>query len=118
MAQDAAIVTTWKSPATGREKEALDCFMDWLTLMGKKAAEGDISQPEPYLKYDGSGGFGVVRGKSDKLLELWESDDFRSMLAKVQLSVNDVRTEIYAAGDSVNDTMQRYAQVASELGYL
>lgn len=74
MGRHAAIVTTWGSSVPGREAKAIEAFMDYLTLMGKQAADGNVSEPEAYFKYDGSGGMGVVRGDSTKLLELWESD--------------------------------------------
>ena len=118
MGREAAVVTTWKNAVTGREKEAIDSFMDWMTHMGKHAAEGHVTQPEAYLSYDGSGGMSVVRGSSDKLLELWDSDEFRTLIARVQLTVNDVTIQMYAAGDSVTDAMQRFAGVAGELGYM
>ncbi len=118
MGRQAALVTTWRSSVPGREKEALDCFMDYLTLMSKQAADGKTSEPEPYFKYDGSGGMGIVRGDSNALLELWESDDFRDVISRAQLTVQDIHTEMYAAGDSVQDMVGRFTQVASRMGYM
>jgi hypothetical protein len=92
--------------------------MDYLTLLGKQAAEGNVSEPEAYFKYDGSGGMGVVRGDSSMLLGLWESDDFRTMLARAQLTVMDLHTEMYAAGDSVQENVSTFTRVSGEMGYM
>lgn len=118
MGQQAALVTTWAGSVTGREKQSLEAFMDYLTLLGKQAAEGNVSEPEAYLKYDGSGGMGVVRGDSAMLLQLWESDDFRTMIARAQLTVKDLHTEMYAAGDSVQENVSNFTRVAGEMGFM
>src|SRR5687767_7181232 len=67
MGMHAAMVTTWGSSVPGREGKAIEAFMDYLTLMGKRAADDKVTEPEAYFKYDGSGGMGVVRGDSAML---------------------------------------------------
>lgn len=118
MGNHAAMVTTWGSSVPGREGKAIEAFMDYLTLLGKQAADDKISEPEAYFKYDGSGGMGLVRGDSSTLLELWESEDFRTMIAKAQLTVQDLHTEMYAAGDTVQDLVGNFTRVAGEMGYM
>src|SRR5687768_1632766 len=118
MGRQAALVTTWASSVPGREGKAIEAFMDYLTLLGKQAAEGHISQPDAFFKYDGSGGLGIVKGDSAKLVELWESEEFRSMLARAQLTVQNLHTEIYAADDTVQDLVGNFTRVAGELGYM
>jgi hypothetical protein len=118
MGRHAAIVTTWESSVPGREAKAIEVFMDYLTVMGKQAAEGNVSEPEAYLRYDGSGGMGLVRGDSAKLMELWESDEFRDVLARAQLTVQNLHTELYAAGDTVQDTVSNFTRVAGKMGYM
>ena len=118
MGRQAALVTTWASSVPGREAKAIETFMDYLTLLGKQAAEGHVSQPDSFFKYDGSGGFGIVKGDSATLVELWESEEFRSMLAKAQLTVQDLHTELYAADDTVQDLVGNFTRVAGEMGYM
>jgi hypothetical protein len=118
MGKQAAIITTWASSVPGREGKAIESFGDYLTLMGKRAADGDVSEPEAYFKYDGSGGLGIVKGDSTKLMEIWESDEFRDMLAKAQLTVQDLHSEIYGAGDTVGDLVGNFTRVAGEMGYM
>ena len=118
MGRQAALVTTWASSVPGREAKAIEAFMDYLTLLGKQAAEGNVSQPDAFFKYDGSGGLGIVKGDSATLVELWESEEFRSMLARAQLTVQDLHTELYAADDTVQDLVGNYTRVAGEMGYM
>ncbi len=49
MARDAALVTTFGSPVRGREAKSLEVFTEFLTFLGKQAAEGRCSQPEPFF---------------------------------------------------------------------
>lgn len=118
MGRQAALVTTWASSVPGREGKAIEAFMDYLTLMGKQAADDKVSEPQAYFKYDGSGGMALVQGDSTTLLELWESDDFRDMISRAQLTVQDLHTEMYAAGDSVQDMVGNYTRIAGEMGYM
>ena len=118
MGRHAAMVTTWESSVPGREAKAIEVFMDYLTILGKQAADGNVSEPEAYLRYDGSGGMGLVRGDSTVLMELWESDEFRDVLARAQLTVQNLHTELYAAGDTVQDTVGNFTRVAGEMGYM
>ena len=118
MGMHAALVTTWGSPVPGREGKSIEAFMDYLTLLGKQAADDNVSEPQAFFKYDGSGGMGMVQGDSAKLLELWESMEFREMLSKAQLTVQDLHTEIYAAGDTVQDLVGNFSRVAGEMGYM
>lgn len=118
MGKEAALVTTWTSSVPGREKQSIECFMDYMALLGKQAADGKTEQPEAYFKYDGSGGVGIVRGKSDHLLALWESEDFREIISRAQLTVEKLHTELYAAGDTVQEMVGNFTQVASRMGYM
>ena len=118
MALQAALVTTWTSSVPGREKQSIDCFMDYVALMSKRATDEKTSEPEAYFKYDGSGGMAIVRGQSDVLLEVWESDDFRDIISRAQLTVQEIRTEMYSAGDEVQDVIGRFTRVAGEMGYM
>ncbi|HYU92241.1 MAG TPA: hypothetical protein VEN95_01985, partial [Actinomycetota bacterium] len=70
MARDTALVTTFGYPVRGREAKSLEVFTEFLTFLGKQAAEGRCSQPEPYFAADTSTGMVIVRGRSDALAEI------------------------------------------------
>jgi hypothetical protein len=116
MAKDAAIVTSWGTPVAGREAKSLEVFMEFTTFIAKRAAEGKCSEAEPYFAADGSGGFAVVRGKSDALVEIWESEENLNLLAKAQLLVHDLKSHYYFTGQEIINETQRFAQVVNDMG--
>jgi hypothetical protein len=118
MARDAAILTSWGPAVRGREAKALEVFMDFLTYIGKQAADGKCSEAEPYFAADGSGGFAIVKGKSDTLLEVWESDENERLITKAQLLVEGLKSHWYYTGEEVQNLTQIFAQVGNELGYM
>ncbi len=116
MAKDAAIVTSWGPPVVGREAKSLEVFMEFMTFIGKQAAEGRCSEAEPFLASDGSGGFAIVRGKSDALGELWESDENVRLITKAQLFVSDLKIHWYYTGEEIMNLTSVFAQVLGEAG--
>jgi hypothetical protein len=118
MAKDAAIVISWSTSVTGREGKSLEVFMDALTFWGKKAADGMCEPPETFLAEDGSGGMVIIKGKSDALREISESDDGLMLTSKAQLIVQDLKAHWYFTGDQeIQTETARFAQAANELGY-
>jgi hypothetical protein len=119
MAKDAAIVISWGGGVAGREGKGLEVFMDALTFWGKKAADGMCEPPEPYLAEDGSGGMLIIKGKSDALREITESEDGLLLQAKAQLIVQDLKSHWYFAGDEeIQAETALYARAGNELGYM
>jgi hypothetical protein len=119
MAKDAAIVISWGTSITGREGKSLEVFMDALTFWGKKAADGMCEPPETFLAEDGSSGMVIIKGKSDALREITESDEGLMLNAKAQLIVQDLKAHWYFTGDEMVQTeTSRFAQAASELGFM
>jgi hypothetical protein len=116
MGRDAALVTSWGPAVVGREAGALEVFMEFMSFIGKAAAEGKCSEVEPFLATDGSGGFGIVRGKSDALRELSESDENLRLISKAQLYVTDLKTHWYYTGEEVMNLTSIFAQVMGEAG--
>ena len=119
MARDAALVITWGGPVTGREGKSLEVFMESLGFYAQRAAEGKISNPEVYLAEDGSGGMLILKGKSDVLRELEESDEARKLLIKAHAIVNDLKSHWYLAGDEeIQRETQFFAEVGNQLGLM
>ncbi|MEX2554295.1 MAG: hypothetical protein WEB06_01535 [Actinomycetota bacterium] len=118
MARNAALVTTWSQPARGREAKAIESFMDFLTFWGKKAADGKVSEPEPFFSYDGGHGFAIVKGPSDVLQAEIDSEEHERLISKAQLTVSDLRQELYVTGDAeIQRGMQIFSESLNELGY-
>ena len=119
MARSAALVTSWSQPSRGREGKALETFTDFLTFWGKLAADGKVQETEPFFSVDGGKGFSIVRGTSDVLNEILESEEYEKLLSKAQLCVDDLHSELYTTGDEeIQRGMRIYAEAAHELGYL
>ncbi|MFY9588238.1 MAG: hypothetical protein WAT66_12365 [Actinomycetota bacterium] len=118
MTREAALVTSWSQPARGREGKALEAFTDYLTFWAKQATEGKVSEVEPYFTLDGRSGMGIVKGPSDALQEVLESEEFEKLITKAQLTVDDLRVEMYVTGDEIQRAIRIYGEAAGELGYL
>lgn len=119
MARDAAVVISWGASVSGREGKSLEVFMDALTYWGKRAADGMCEPPDTYLAEDGSGGMVIIKGKSDSLREIVESDEGLLLQTKAQYIVQDLKTHWYFTGDDAIQTeTARFAQAGNELGYM
>ena len=118
MARDAAVISTWNAPIPGREAKSLEVFMELMQYWGKQAADGKVEAPQAFFNYDGGDGVFIVKGRSDVLIELWESDEGQKLLAKGHLIVEGLRSHLYLTGDAeVMKGTQLFMEAAGELGY-
>ena len=93
--------------------------MEFLGHWGKQAAEGRCSEPEAYFATDGSGGMSIVRGKSDALLEISESDESLKLIEKGQMIVDDLKTHWYYTGqEQIQSLTGLFVEVGQDLGYM
>jgi hypothetical protein len=119
MARDVALVTTWGQSVRGREAKSLEVFMDALTFWGKLAADGKCSQPEAFYADDASNGILIVKGKSDVLREIQESEEYEKLVSKAQLIVDDLKVHTYVTGDDeITRGTRIFAEAGNELGYM
>ena len=119
MARHVALVTSWSQPARGREGKALESFADFLTFFGKLAADGKCTAPEPFFAMDGSSGFAIVKGDSDVIQQITDTEAYEKLISKAQYCVEDLKTHVYVTGDDeIQRGMRVYAEAGSELGYL
>ena len=113
----AAIMFTWNRSTPGREAQALEVFADSLTFFGKLAADGKCGEPMVYLAPSGPGTM-IIHGHRESLFEILGSDEFAELYTKVTFSVPDIKYEIVAAGEGVQEQMQMWGAVGLELGYM
>ncbi len=119
MAREAALVTKWGTPVPGREPKSLEVFMETLQTFNKWATEGKCSAPEVFLNADGSEGMAIIKGKSDALLDIWESDENQKLISKGSMIVQDLKSHLYFTGDEqIQRGTQLYAEAGNELGYM
>lgn len=120
MARDAALITRFTRPFPGRETKALEVFEDFITFWSKKAADGYCTAPETFFCADGSDAMSIVRGKSDALRDIYESEEHEQLFNKAQLTVDDVRAQLWYGGseEETERLMRTFALAGHELGYL
>lgn len=118
MARDAALVITFGYPVRGREAKSSEVFTEVLTFFGKQAAEGRCSPPEPFFAADASNGMIIVRGRSDALAEMSESEEYDKLLSKAQMVVEDLKIHWYLTGEEIERGMRIFAEAGGELGYM
>ena len=119
MARDAAIISTWGATVPGREAKSLEVFMELTQTLSKWAAEGKASPPEVFFNADGSEGMAIVKGKSDVLLQLWESDENQKLLAKGNMIVQNLKSHLWFTGDEeIQRGTQVFAEAGNELGFM
>ena len=113
----AAIMFTYTRPTPGREAKALEVFTDSLTFFGKLAADGKCGEPMVYLAPLGLGMMNI-HGERETLFQITGSEDFAKMYNKATFAVPDVKYELVAAGEGVQEDMQMWGAVGLELGYM
>jgi hypothetical protein len=118
MARDAAVVARWGSSIPGREAKSLEVFMEFLAFWGGHAEAGRCSSPEPFFAVNGSGGMAVIRGKSDALSEIVFSEESEKIVGKGTMIVNDLRVDLYFAGDEIMRGTQIFVEAGTELGFM
>jgi hypothetical protein len=118
MAKDAAMVISWAGSIPGREAKALEVFMESLGFWAQQAEQGRCQPPEPFIAEDASGGMVILRGKSDALRELSETDESRTLLGKAQLIVQNLHVSWFYTGDAVMQETELFAKAGAALGYM
>ena len=118
MAKEAAMVISWDEPRQGRELKSIEVFMESLGFYAQKAEQGIIGEPEVFIADDQSNGFLLIKGQSDALRELAESEEAQELLSKAHLIVAGLKAHMYFTGDEIQGTTARFAKVSQESGIL
>lgn len=120
MAREAALIVQWGYPARGREGKALEVFNEFMAYWGKQAADGKVAPFEVYFNSDGSEAIAIVRGKSDALLSIVESQEYERLLNKGHMIVEGLRAHLYYGGseEQITRGIRLSSEAGSELGYM
>ena len=95
---DSAFVITWKAPAPGRQKKALDLVVELEKYWYNQAAQGHSTTPDVFLLSDGPGTV-TVQGERHALEELTRGEELRELLAKGRLLFQDWKCIYAKSGD-------------------
>ena len=95
---DSAFVITWKAPAPGRQKKALDLVVELEKYWYNQAAQGHSTTPDVFLLSDGPGTV-TVQGERQALEELTRGEELRELLAKGRFLFRDWKCTFAKSGD-------------------
>jgi hypothetical protein len=59
-----------------------------------------------------------VRGRSDALAEITDSEEYDKLLAKSQMVVEDLKIHWSLSGEEIDRGMRIFAEAGGELGYM
>ena len=111
---DAALVSTWDSPARGREQQALQVFMDSMEFWARQAEAGRCSEQEVLLSNTGKG-MSIVKGDSTALQEIIESDEWQELGSRVMVNVDGWELQIWGTGDQIQRAIETYSRTVASL---
>lgn len=109
-----AIVVSWTHPFPGREQKALEYGAEVTEFWGKKAAEGQCSEPSIFFSERGTG-FWFVKGDRDLLLRIHDSDEARLLSLKGELLLENFSIDFFYADEDAADYMKRYASALTTI---
>lgn len=115
---DAALFVGWGAPVRGREQKALQVFSESMAYWGQLQQQGAIEGVEAYLlaPHGGDlGGFAVLKGDEAKLDEVRRSEEFKRMVARAQLIVEDVGVVPAWTGQALAAQMGTFSAQVAEL---
>jgi hypothetical protein len=115
---DTALVFTWTRPVVGREAKVVEMWPESRDFFGKLAADGKCSELEMFLSPSAPSNFALVRGPLVSILEIVDSDAFRSLASKFLFLLEDWHYYTYVTGEQTEPFIEQFATVGSELGYI
>lgn len=111
---DAALVSTWDSPARGREQQALEVFMDSMSFWARQAEAGKCSEQQIFLSNTGKG-MSIVNGDSTTLQGIIESDEWQELGSRVSVNVDGWELGIWVTGDEIQRAIETYSKTIASL---
>ena len=115
------VVISWGQPVRGREGKALEVFGKAVGYFDALAKSGRIHDHQEYVARTGSqGGFMILTGQYDELVAITGEEETLELTLAGSTICEDFAINLYEGGSeqAVTASMQRYAKVQSELGYL
>ena len=113
-----ALVFTWTGPVVGREGHVVELWTESGEFFGKLTADGKCSEFEVFFSPSAPMNFAMVRGPLVSILEIVDSEAFRSLATKCLFLLEDWHYYTYATGEDTQPFIDRYVTVGSALGYI
>jgi hypothetical protein len=109
-----ALLLTWDRPLPGREQLGMQLFQDVMNYMGGLKERGTIESFETmFLEPRGAGiaGLILVRGESQKLAELTQSDEWGKLMLRSQMTLKNPALVRGFTGAVVGERMKMWAEL-------
>lgn len=113
----AALIVHFRSPVPGREKLALDYGAEVNDYWGKLAAEGKCTFPEMFFATTGEGALWLVKGELETLEEIQRLPETQKLLHKGGLLLEEFGFSFFLTGESADEYMFKFAEIAKEFGF-
>lgn len=116
-----ALIISWGRPVPGREGKAMESFATAQQHWEDLEKSNEIVSHRAYFgSMRGSAGFAILEGELDRLQGVQRSERFQRVLAKADVSVEDMRVDLVTGGSdaAVQNQMKLYTETLQEAGYL
>ena len=113
-----ALFIGWGHAVRGREQQSLQVFNEALQYFGGLQQRGEIEAFEPVALEPHGGdlyGFLLLRGDPDKLNRVRASEEFRRIVSRGALVVEDMGVATAFVGDDLTRQFEIFQQQAGEL---
>jgi hypothetical protein len=119
---DAALMLSFGAVLPGRERLAVDLFVEVGRYLGRLLDTGVVSSFRPYFFADGLmgdvSGFFLLEGDREQLDALRRDEGFVTLLLRAGAATANVRVHTLLAGSDAGRLVNLYREVRSELGLL
>src|SRR5215470_15363067 len=110
MAADSVLFIGWDRAVHGKEKQALETFGEAMAFWGQQVASGKVESFEPIVLDLHGGdlnGFMLIRGTAANLAELADSDAFRDLVVRADMTVRGIGVVTGKTGEGVQQQIAR-----------
>ena len=112
-----ALFIGWGETHSGRERKAVELFMESLAYLTKLVEQGRVASVEPFFLEPHGGdleGFFVVRGEQEELNRIRTGDEFQRLAVKAQVLVQAFGVVGAVTGERLNKHMAWFAEAAKQ----
>lgn len=115
---DHGVAVVWGEPKPGREKKALEVFLEASVNNDKAVANGKIASWDVvFFEPSGTPPSGAIRiyATREQIEEYVQSDEFLVPFQRASLLVNNVGLRRFVTGEALAEGMGRYTQILDSL---
>lgn len=119
---DGALMVSFGAVHPGREKLAVDTFVELSRYFGRQMDQGHLAAFKPFFFADGALGdmigFFLLEGRRSDLDSLRRSEGFVRQILRAGAATHNVRVHTMQAGSEAGRLVNLYREVRGELGLL